>query len=139
MRSRCRQCAQHLRSFDLWIALPRRDTREHLQAEIVGLIHVLVRGCLDELPTASSSPRRRLAVIGNVARSVLLGAIDPAAVYAAHLAGLDLTSPLGGTLALMAVTWFVLTMITTFDSQATTRISLLKDAADAMASFRGKS
>ncbi|MFI6101160.1 hypothetical protein ACIA8G_36925 [Lentzea sp. NPDC051213] len=137
LRARCKQCAQHLRSYDLWIALPRRDTRELLRAEIVGLIHVLVRGHLDELPTTAPSPRRRLAVIGNAVRSLLLGLIPLAAVLAAKLLGLDLSGPIGGTLVVIAIAWFVLTVITTFDGQAATRISFLRDAGEAMAAFRG--
>ncbi|MCP2249809.1 hypothetical protein LX86_008596 [Lentzea aerocolonigenes] len=135
-RSRCRQCAQRLRSFDLWIVLPRRETRTDLQAEIVNLIHVLVRGSLDELPTAPPGPRR-LAVLGNAVRGLVLGLIPLAAVFGAKVAGLDLSGPMGGAFVVAAVAWFVLTMLTTFDGQATGRLSLLKDAADAMASFRG--
>jgi hypothetical protein len=135
-RSRCCQCAQRLRAFDLWIVLPRRETRENLQAEIVSLIHVLVRGSLDELPTAPPGPRR-LAVLGNAVRSLVLGLIPLAAVVGAKFAGLDLSGPMGGAFVVAAVAWFVLTALTTFDGQAASRLSLLKDAADAMASFRG--
>jgi hypothetical protein len=135
-RSRCRQCAQRLRSFDLWIVLPRRETRTDLQAEIVSVIHVLVRGSLDELPTAPPGARR-LAALGNAVRGIVLGLIPLAAVVGAKVAGLDLSGPMGGAFVVAAVAWFVLTVLTTFDGQATSRLSLLKDAADAMASFRG--
>lgn len=136
-RERCWQCARRLRSFDLWIVLPRRDTHEELRAEIASLIHVLVRGCLDELPTAEPRPRGKLAVFGSVARSLFLGLIPLAAVLGAKFAGLDLSGALGGALVVAATAWFALTVLTTFDGQATTRVALLKDAAEAMASFRG--
>lgn len=136
-RDRCRQCAQHLRSFDLSVVLPRRDTREYLLAETNALIHVLVRGCLDELPTAAPRPRRGLAVVGDAARNLLLGLIPLAAVLGAKFAGLNLSGAMGGALVVAAIVWFVLTVLTTLDGQAATRLSLLKDAAETMGSFRG--
>lgn len=82
-RGRCRQCVQRLRSFDLWIVLPNRQTRVDLQAEFTGLIHVLARGCLNELPIAEPSPRRKIAVFGSAMRSLLPGLIPLAAVSGA--------------------------------------------------------
>jgi hypothetical protein len=136
-RDRCRQCALRLRSLDLWIALPRRETRVDLQAEIVALIHVLVRGCLDELPKAEPSPRRRLAAFGNAVRSLLLGLVPLAAVFGAKFVGLDLSGALGGALVVAAVAWFALTVLTTLDRQAESRLSLLKDAGEALSKFKG--
>jgi hypothetical protein len=96
----------------------------------------VARGSLDELPTAPPGPRR-LAVLGNAVRSLVLCLIPLAALFGAEVAGLDLSGPMGGAFVVAAVAWFVLTLLTTFDGQATGRLSLLKDAADAMASFRG--
>jgi hypothetical protein len=136
-RDRCRQCAERLRSFDLWIVLPRRETRDDLLAEVTTLIQVLVRGCLDELPTADPRPQRKLAVVGSKARGLLLGLMPLSLVLAAWSLGLNLSGPIGGAWVVASVAWFALTLLTTFDSQAANRISLLKDAAEATASFRG--
>lgn len=135
-RDRCRQCAQYLRRLDLAIALPRQDTREYLQGEINSLIHVLLRGSLDELPTAEPRPRRRLAVFASAVRSLVLGLIPLAAVFGAQYLGLDLSGALGNTLLIGALAWFAVTVLTTFDAQAAARIALLKDAADAMGKFK---
>ncbi|GGU83907.1 hypothetical protein [Lentzea flava] len=67
----------------------------------------------------------------------MLGLIPPALVLGAKLAGFDLSGPIGGAWVVAATAWFALTLLTTFDSQAATRISLLKDAAELTASFRG--
>jgi hypothetical protein len=136
-RDRCRQCAQRLRSYDLWIVLPRRETRDDLLAEVATLIQVVVRGCLDELPAADPRPQRKLAVLASRLRGLLLGLIPLASVLGAQLTGVNLSGPVGGAWVVAATAWFALTLLTTFDSQAATRVSLLKDAADAVASFRG--
>ncbi len=138
-RDRCRQCAQHLRSFDLAIVLPRADTREYLLAEVVGLIHVLVRGALDDLPVAdpphppAGSPR----LPGGGAQPGA-GLIPLAAVLGARYVGLEPSGALGGALVVATIVWFALTVLTTLDGQAANRLSLLKDAAEAMSSFLGK-
>jgi hypothetical protein len=141
-RNRCRQCATHLRSFDLAIVLPRHDTREYLLGEVVSLIHVLLRGTLDELPTAETRPRRRLAAFGSAVRSLLLGLVPLglvlAARYAAHLAGIQLPAGLASALGIGALAWFGLVVLMTFDSQAANRMALLRDAADALSKFRSK-
>ncbi len=141
-RDRCRQCAAHLRSFDLAIALPRADTREYLLGEVVSLIHVLLRGTLDDLPTAEPRPHRRLAAFGNAIRSLLLGLVPLglvlAARYAAHLAGIQLPAGLASALGIGALAWFGLVVLMTFDSQAGNRMALLRDAADALSKFRSK-
>lgn len=137
-RDRCRQCAQHLRSFDLAIVLPRADTREYLLAEVVGLIHVLVRGALDDLPVADPPPPRRVAAFLEAVRSLVLGLIPLAAVLGARYVGLEPSGALGGALVVATIVWFALTVLTTLDGQAANRLSLLKDAAEAMSSFRGK-
>lgn len=98
---------------------------------------MLVRGSLDELPTAPPGPHR-LAVLGNAVRSLVLGLIPLAAMYGAKVAGLDLSGPTGGAFVVAAVAWFVLTVLTTFDGQFTGRLSPLKDAADAVASFQDR-
>lgn len=139
-RDRCRQCARHLRSFDLWIVLPRDDTREVLLAEITGLIQVLVSGNLDDLPTAAPRSRRKLDVVSDAVTTVLLGAIPLAGVLAVdRFIGLNLSGPVGGALVVGATAWFALTVLITFDGQATTRLSHLKNLGDAMASLRGTS
>ncbi|MFS8101960.1 hypothetical protein LFM09_33010 [Lentzea alba] len=122
LRSRRRQCAQYLRSFDLRIALPHRDTRQELLSDVVDLIHVLVRGSLDELPTTSAG-RRTLAPVANAAGVLLVRLLPLATVLIAVLVAPGLS--LSPILIALAVAWFVLAPLD--DSPAANRAVLVRD------------
>jgi hypothetical protein len=136
---RCAQTARLIRSFSVWVALPRSDTRMMLSDRLDMITSILLRGNYDDLPLAPEQPssaRLRLRDIGGYAAVLITGVLPIGGVLAAEQLGIHVSGTWGTAIIIAVIGWAILTYVSAFDSHAVDRIGVLKDVASVLVQLR---
>jgi hypothetical protein len=139
-RQRCREGAEALRQYQVWIALPASQTQADLALQIGRIIAVVCSGLYDYLPSAQVSARqlgRRLATSILRLGRLMFVAIFPLIFMAWILPHLTLVPPSSESwLRSLAIIWLIISLVFPLDPLFSPKIAALKDA---VSSFRSGS
>jgi hypothetical protein len=131
-----------VRSYCLWVALPRSDTREQLIAEMQQLAVTLLTRELDSLPEPDeyglithgrhNGIRAHALTIFGAARIILAGSLPLAAVISAEALGFELTGLLGDGVKIVSILWLVVALVALIDPSSGGRISSIQGLVGAV-------
>jgi hypothetical protein len=138
---RCRLAGASVRELSLWIALPRHDTHEEIRKQISLLVATLITGRYDELPTFEpihATVPQRIRRIGQVLRTLAVGAAPLAAMYVGTLLGLSLSGVYGNGLLIFSIFWAIITYLSLIDPLFLNRIANIRDLISTVRSTNTK-
>jgi hypothetical protein len=130
LKLRCEQGAAVLREYQLWIALPTRETRETLLQRLIELMAVIATGRYDALPVGRPSTRNRgerLRASANIIRSVIVGLLPFSVLWIAQEMEVAPGGSIGDWLRFTAIAWAILSLITLVDPLQAHRLALFRD------------
>ncbi|MFD5638348.1 hypothetical protein ACFWJM_29970 [Streptomyces sp. NPDC127077] len=122
--------AARLREYQLWVALPRTDTRDVLLSEIAQTCADFSVGFYDLLPETdvpALSAREYASTIGKVLRGIVAGIFPLFVLWGVRQFDLLPQGALGSSLTVAAIVWAVVSIVGLIDPLYSGKIAALKD------------
>jgi hypothetical protein len=137
LQEKCSGAAAAIRALQIPVMFPDSKTLEPLRDTVARTIVIVVRDNLDLLPreTAAAVEHHGLSRIIPVLRTIIIGIIPSAVLFATHYSGLSLSSTFNNWAILATILWAVITLLSLLDPLYATRI---KTMGDLISAFRGK-
>lgn len=136
LQLRLDRTAARLREYQVWVALPRADTRDVLLSEIAQACAVFSVGFYDLLPETdipALSAREYASTVGKVLRGVIAGIFPLFALWSVRQLDLLPQGALGNSLTVTAIVWAVVSVVGLIDPLYSGKIAALKDVMSILA------
>ena len=123
--------AESLREKQLWLATPKKDTRQVLLSHLSSMLIALLQGDWDEFDKVKQfeyPKAKRLTIMIDITRILTISVLPLVIVYGGlHFLNLEIELPLRGYVQGAALIWAMLTLITAIDPSIKDKVSEMKD------------
>jgi hypothetical protein len=137
---RCDRAAVALDSMQLWIALPKADTRPQIMSVIAQMLSSILRGAYDELPQPDlplASPVQRFVQIGRSVKVILVGAVPILVLVGLRQVDVRVEGVFGNAITGFCVAWALVAYLSMLDPQLPQRLTMIRDFVSTVKAIKG--